>query len=268
MNNLLNLTIANLSTLIKERAVSPLEITKNILNEVEKQNKINNTFITVRYEDALIEAKAAEDAIIQGKYQGVLHGIPLSLKDNISVQNTTCTSGTNLYKNRISYKDAFIVEQLRASGAIILGKTNLDEFANHVVGKNETYGTIKNPINTNHTSGGSSGGSAAAVASNLSYASIGTDTSGSVRIPAACCDVVGLKPSYNLIPTSGVEPLSWSLDHLGVLVDYGANVKNIKFQDIDKVMKAQDTIIGAEADTYQKVKLLKNKNKIENGNID
>jgi len=329
MSNLLNLTISNLSTLIKEKAVSPLEITKRILNEIKKQNKMNNTFITVRYEDALAEARAAEDAIMQGKYQGALHGIPLSLKDNISVKNTACTSGSNLYRNRISQGDAFIVDQLRASGAIILGKTNLDEFANHVIGKNETYGTIKNPVNTNLTAGGSSGGSAASVASNLSYASVGTDTSGSVRIPAACCDIVGLKPSYNLIPTSGVEPLSWSLDHLGVLgkdcddislilqsllpgkvstqlsknmksiknltigipenyffdtidksvaktvqevidilEDYGANVKKIKFQELEKAMKAQDTIIGAEAATYQKANLLTYKNKFESGNVD
>src|SRR5690625_1285431 len=111
MSNLLNLTISNLSTLIKEKAVSPLEITKRILNEIEKQNKMNNTFITVCYEDALAEARAAENAIIQGKYQGVLHGIPLSLKDNISVKNTACTSGSNLYRNRISQKNAFRSEE-------------------------------------------------------------------------------------------------------------------------------------------------------------
>src|SRR5699024_819634 len=133
------------------------------------------------------------------------------------VKNTACTSGSNLYSNRISQGEAFIVDQLRASGAIILAKTNLDEFANDVIGKNETYGTINNPANTNLNAGGSSGGSAASVASKLSYASVGTDTAGSVRIPAACCDIVGLKPSYDLIPASGVEPLSWSLDHLGVL---------------------------------------------------
>src|SRR5690625_8010242 len=99
MSNLLNLTISNLSTLIKEKAVSPLEITKRILNEIEKQNKMNNTFITVCYEDALAEARAAENAIIQGKYKGVLRGIPLSLKDNISVKNTACTSGSSHYRN-------------------------------------------------------------------------------------------------------------------------------------------------------------------------
>src|SRR5699024_8787250 len=124
MSNLLNLTISNLSTLIKEKAISLLEITRRILNEISKQNKINSTFITVCYEDALAEARAAENAIIQGKYQGVLYGIPLSLKDNISVKNTACTSGSNLYRNRISQKNAFIVDQLRASGAVILGKPN------------------------------------------------------------------------------------------------------------------------------------------------
>src|SRR5699024_6767922 len=148
MSNLLNLTISNLSTLIKEKAVSPLEITKRILNEIEKQNKMNNTFITVCYEDALAEARAAENAIIQGKYQGVLNGIHLSLQDNISVKNTACTSGSNLYRNRNSQKNAFIVEQVRASVAVILVKTNLDEFAKHVIEKNETYGTIKNPVHT------------------------------------------------------------------------------------------------------------------------
>src|SRR5699024_12209406 len=109
MSNLLNLTISNLSTLIKEKAVSPLEITKRILNEIEKQNKMNNSFITVCYEDALAEARAAENAIIQGKYQGVLHGISLSLKYNISVKNTAYTSGSISYLKRNSEKDDYLV---------------------------------------------------------------------------------------------------------------------------------------------------------------
>ena len=109
------------------------------------------------------------------------------------------------------------MKQLRFAGGIIIGKTNLDEFANHVVGKNKHYGTIQNPLNSNYSVGGSSGGSAVSVASKLAYGAIGTDTSGSVRIPAACCGIVGLKPTYNLIPTSGVTPLSWSIDHVGIL---------------------------------------------------
>lgn len=217
MKNISELSILQIASLIKEKDISPVEITKNLLDKIEKVNKTNNAFITICKETALREAKVAENEIMNGNYKGPLHGVPLSIKDNISVKDTRCTSGSLINQDYISENDAPVIKHLRSNGAIIIGKTNLDEFANDVTGKNKTYGIIKNPINDNHSAGGSSGGSAVSVASNLSYGSIGTDTSGSVRIPAACCGIVGLKPSYNLIPTLGVKPLSWSLDHVGIL---------------------------------------------------
>ncbi|MFD1707372.1 amidase [Siminovitchia sediminis] len=187
------------------------------IKKIEEKNGENNAFISVSSKIALEEAKNAEKEILSGNYRGPLHGIPLALKDNISVKSLFCTNGSIIDKNNMAHNDAFLVKQLRHEGAIIVGKTNLDEYANHVIGMNRHYGIIKNPINNNHTAGGSSGGSAVSVALNLSYGAIGTDTSGSVRIPAACCGIVGLKPTYNLIPTEGVTPLSWSLDHVGIL---------------------------------------------------
>lgn len=217
MNNILDLSILQISSLIKKKEISPVEIIKKTLNKIEVANKTNSTFITVCNEAALTEANIAEKNILNGVYKGPLHGVPISIKDNISVRNTRCTSGSIIDKYHISQSDALVVKQLRSQGAIISGKTNLDEFANNVTGINKNYGTIKNPLDLERSAGGSSGGSAASVASNLSYGSIGTDTSGSVRIPASFCGIVGLKPSYNLIPTLGVKPLSWSLDHVGIL---------------------------------------------------
>lgn len=217
MNDILQLSLSEVSSLIKKSEVSPVEVTRQAINEMKENNQDTNIFITICEESALEAARCAENEIRNGVYKGPLHGVPLSMKDNISVQNIRCTSGSILYKDHMSEEDALVVQKLRSAGAIITGKTNLDEFANHVTGINKHYGTIKNPVHANHMVGGSSGGSAASVAANLAYASLGTDTSGSVRIPASCCGVVGLKPTFNLIPTLGVSPLSWSMDHLGIL---------------------------------------------------
>ena len=192
-------------------------MTKILLNKIETTNKQNNTFITICRKTALKEAKLSEKELMRGNYLGPLHGIPISVKDNICVKDVYYTNGSKMFNNRIGMLDAEIIKRIRKRGVILLGKTNMDEFANNVVGINEFYGTIRNPYDDTRSAGGSSGGSAASVAFNSSFASIGTDTSGSVRIPAACCGVVGLKPSYDLISTKGIEPLSYSLDHVGVL---------------------------------------------------
>lgn len=330
MHNILDLSIMQISSLIKNKEVSPVQITDKLLSEIAEVNKINNAYITVCTESAVNEAKKAEKEILNGNYRGPLHGIPISIKDNVSVKNTRCTSGSIIYKDYISQNDAPVVEYLRSNGAIIIGKTNLDEFANHVVGNNKNYGTIRNPINHEYTPGGSSGGSAVSVAAKLSYGSIGTDTSGSVRIPATCCGIVGLKPSYNLIPTIGVHSLSWSLDHVGILsrdcndlsllldatvpgseqgflhldksikineltigipenyffesidktietkireiinlfVGHGAKVKNIKLQNLTKVLEAQEIIIAVEAAYNHKFNLQQFEDKYEKDNFD
>ncbi|MFD1706710.1 amidase [Siminovitchia sediminis] len=215
MENIIGLSLSQVAALIRKKELSPVEVTRNIIKEIEEKNMENNAFITIS--NALESARDAEKEILNGNYKGPLHGIPLAIKDNISVKGLPCTNGSVIDQKTIMHSDALLVRQLRYEGAIIIGKTNLDEYANHVVGKNKNYGTIVNPLNSEHSAGGSSGGSAVAVASNLCYGAIGTDTSGSVRIPAACCGIVGLKPTFNLIPTDGVTPLSWSLDHVGIL---------------------------------------------------
>lgn len=216
MNQITNMKLLELATLIKNKKISPVEVTEQLLKRIHLDNEQSNTFITVRHEEALKEAKLAEKEILNDMYQGALHGIPLSIKDNIAVKNTKLTNGSKIYQNYLSKGDAPVVEQLRSNGSIIIGKTNLDEFANNVNGQNKNYGAIKNPLNKNYSPGGSSGGSAASVASHFSYGSLGTDTSGSVRVPGACCGIVSLKPTYNLIPLTDVYPLSWSLDHVGL----------------------------------------------------
>nr|WP_275899466.1 amidase [Bacillus piscicola] len=203
--------------MIRQKELSPVDITDNMLNKIETQNNKNNAFITVMRETAMADAKKAEKDIVNGNNKGPLHGVPLALKDNISVKDVRCTNGSMVDESSISQNDAAIVKQLQQAGAIIIGKTNLDEYANHMVGKNKHYGTIQNPLHADYSVGGSSGGSAVSVAAHLAYGAIGTDTSGSVRVPAACCGIVGLKPTYNLLPVDGVTPLSWSLDHMGIL---------------------------------------------------
>lgn len=217
MEDLLNMDIKSLSKLIKEKDVSPIELTQNLLKRIKKSNDEYHAYITINEEQAIKDATDAEKDIMEGLYKGPLHGIPISIKDNIHVKNIRTTNGSSVNANCVSLKDAPVVSQLRSQGAIIVGKTNMDEFANNVIGVNNNYGTIKNPMKHNYTVGGSSGGSAVSVAANFAYGSIGTDTSGSVRIPASCCGVFGLKPTYGLLPTEGITPLSSSLDHAGIL---------------------------------------------------
>lgn len=217
MGSILSLTILQLACLIKKKKISPVEIVDDLVTKIDRENKKLNVFIDVSASMALSAASNAEKEIMSGDYKGPLHGVPLSVKDLIAVKGMPTTDGSIINKDFVSAQDAPVITRLRAEGAIIIGKTNLDEFANHITGKNKTFGTIRNPINLKYSAGGSSGGSAASVAANMAYGSIGTDTAGSIRIPASCCGIVGLKPTYNLVPTHGVTPLSWSLDHVGPL---------------------------------------------------
>ena len=201
--------------LIKTKKVSPVELTRTCLDRIEKFNPLLNAFITVTAETALSEAKAAEEEISRGQWRGPLHGIPIALKDIIETAGVKTTAASELYENKIPADDAEIVMRLRRAGAVFLGKLNLHEFAYGGSGVISHYGPVRNPWNTEHITGGSSSGSAAALAAGLCYAAIGTDTSGSIRLPAALCGIVGLKPSYGLVSVRGVIPLSWSYDHVG-----------------------------------------------------
>jgi aspartyl-tRNA(Asn)/glutamyl-tRNA(Gln) amidotransferase subunit A len=202
---------------VRRKEVSPLELTRACLERIEKLNPALNAFITVSADSALAEARAAEIEISRGEWRGPLHGIPVALKDLIDTAGTRTTAASELFEHRVPTEDADVVQRLRRAGAVILGKNNLHEYAYGGSSLVSFFGDVHNPRNTGHIAGGSSGGSAAAVAAELCYAAIGTDTAGSIREPAALCGCVGIKPTYGRVSVRGVIPLSWSLDHVGPL---------------------------------------------------
>ena len=210
-------TISELSQQLRRCEISPVEITQECLRRIETLNPVLNAFITVMADSALAEAKAAEAQIARGDWRGPLHGIPVSLKDLIDTAGVRTTAASAIYKDRIPPDDAPVVQRLRAAGAILLGKTNLHEFAYGGSSLISYFGEVYNPWDRGTITGGSSGGSAAGVVARMGYASIGTDTAGSIREPAALCGCVGIKPTYGRIPSRGVVPLSTSLDHVGPL---------------------------------------------------
>jgi aspartyl-tRNA(Asn)/glutamyl-tRNA(Gln) amidotransferase subunit A len=210
-------TIVELAPRLRRKEVSPVELTRACLDRIEKLNPALNAFITVTAESALAEARAAEVEISRGEGRGPLHGIPIALKDLIDTAGTRTTAASGLFQHRVPAEDAAVVQRLRRAGAVIVGKNNLHEFAYGGSSLVSFFGDVHNPWDTGHIAGGSSGGSAAAVAAGLCYAAIGTDTAGSIREPAALCGCVGMKPTYGRVSARGVIPLSWSLDHVGPL---------------------------------------------------
>jgi len=208
-------TICELSRRLRKREISPLELTRNCLAKIEKLNPTLNAFITVTAESALLRAKEAELEIQHGNWRGPLHGIPIGLKDLIDTAGVRTTAASALFKDRIPDHDAEVVQQLKNAGAVLVGKQNLHEFAYGGSSVISYFGEVHNAWNCSYIAGGSSGGSATAVAAGLCYGAIGTDTAGSIREPAALCGVVGLKPTYGRVSARGVIPLSWSLDHVG-----------------------------------------------------
>src|SRR5438309_490857 len=211
------MAISEISEQVRRRLISPVELTKDCLHKIEKLNPGLNAFITVTAESALAEARAAEAEIQASHWRGPLHGIPIALKDLIDTTGVKTTAASALFKDRVPSEDAEIVRHLKAAGAVFLGKHNLHEFAYGGSSVVSYFGAVHNPWNAEHIAGGSSGGSAAAVAAGLCYAAIGTDTAGSIREPAALCGCVGIKPTYGRVSARGVIPLSWSLDHIGPL---------------------------------------------------
>ena len=205
-----------LSKLVKNKDLSPVELTSAYLNEIEQSNPDKNIYITVSKELAQEQAQQAESEIMKGNYRGPLHGIPFSCKDLFFTKGIKTTGGSRVLQDFIPHYDATVIQHLFKSGAILLGKTNMHEFAYGATGENPYYGTVANPYDKTRNAGGSSSGSAAAVASGCAVFSLGTDTGGSVRAPSALCGVVGLKPTYGTISLHGVVPYCWSLDHFGV----------------------------------------------------
>jgi aspartyl-tRNA(Asn)/glutamyl-tRNA(Gln) amidotransferase subunit A len=216
-------SIKEIARLFRKRKLSPVELTKHILARIDQLNPELNAYITVTSELALAQAKKAEAELFTPRGckgyrdRGQLHGIPISLKDNIYTAGVRTTAGSKILKDFVPTEDAAVVAQLKNAGAVILGKTNMHEFAYGVTSNNPHYGPVHNPWDFSRIPGGSSGGSAAAVAAGLCYGSIGTDTGGSIRIPASLCGIVGLKPALGRVSVDGVIPLSPRLDCIGPL---------------------------------------------------
>jgi aspartyl-tRNA(Asn)/glutamyl-tRNA(Gln) amidotransferase subunit A len=209
------LTIREAGNLVRAKRVSPVDLVNACLERIDQYQPSLNCFITITRESALEEARAAEREIRGGIYKGPLHGIPLALKDNIDTAGVRTTAASNVFRDRVPTEDAEVVRRLKAQGAVFLGKLNLHEFAYGGTSAVTAFGPVHNPWNRDLTPGGSSGGPGVAVAAGLCYGSLGTDTAGSVRIPASYCGITGLMPTYGRVSIRGVIPLSWTLDHVG-----------------------------------------------------
>src|SRR5512146_8816 len=212
---LIQLTISEAAAKLRAREVTSLDLTRACLDRIERWNPVLNAFITVTAESALQEAARADAEIARGHYRGALHGIPIALKDLIDTAGVRTTAASAVYEGRIPDRDATVVCRLREAGAVFLGKLNLHEFAYGGSGVISHFGPARNPGDTTRITGGSSSGSAAAVGAGLCFAAIGTDTAGSIRLPASVCGITGLKPTYGLVSAAGVVPLCWSYDHVG-----------------------------------------------------
>ena len=210
-------TLTDVSRLLQSRALTAEAVTEGCLARITERNRSLNAYITVLMDEALAQAKEADREIAAGGYRGPLHGVPISLKDIIDLRNSPTTAASRVRDGHVARRDATVVGRLRQAGAIFIGKTNLHEFALGTTNEDSAYGPVLHPLDDTRSPGGSSGGSAASVLAGMAYASIGTDTGGSVRIPAAACGLVGLKPTLGEIPTEGIVPLSETLDHVGPL---------------------------------------------------
>jgi aspartyl-tRNA(Asn)/glutamyl-tRNA(Gln) amidotransferase subunit A len=211
------LSIAEASDLLRRKQISPVDLTTSCLSRIEQLNPTINAFISVMHDSALAEAHQAEKEINAGRWRGPLHGIPIGLKDLIDTAGVKTTCGSALFADRVPDKDAEVVRRLKNAGAVLIGKQNMQEFAYGGTSTSSYFGPVHNPWDVDRIAGGSSGGSAAAVATGMCFGALGTDTGGSVREPAAFCGIVGLKPTYGRVSLRGVFPLSSSLDHVGPL---------------------------------------------------
>ncbi len=206
-------SLAGLSRELLARRLSPVEVVRALLERIEVDE--TNAFVTVTAEQALERASRAEREILAGRYKGPLHGVPVALKDIIYTRGVRTTMGSALYAGHVPDHSATVARKLEEAGSILIGKTNTHEFAYGPTGDRSYFGPTKNPHDARRITGGSSGGSGAAVAANLCYGALGSDTGGSIRIPASLCGTVGMKPTFGRVSKNGVFPLSWSLDHVG-----------------------------------------------------
>ncbi len=214
-SDLLFLTIRDVGRLIRAREISPVELTRLALERIERLNSRLNAFITVTADWALALATAAEREIAGGTYRGPLHGVPIGIKDLYDTAGIRTTAGSGVLIDNVPTANCTAVARLLDAGAVILGKQNMHEFAAGFENLNAHFGTTHNPWDLTRITGGSSGGTANAIATGLGYAGMGSDTGGSIRVPSAFCGITGLKPTYGRVSVKGVVALSWSLDHAG-----------------------------------------------------
>jgi aspartyl-tRNA(Asn)/glutamyl-tRNA(Gln) amidotransferase subunit A len=212
---LTSLTLSEVISQYRRGVLSPVELTRAYLERIHELDPRINAFITVTDELALQQARQAEEDLGRGETLSPLHGVPIALKDLYDTQGICTTAGSKIFRERIPTQNAAVVDKLYAAGAILLGKLNMHEFALGVTNANPHFGACHNPWDLERSPGGSSGGSGAALAAGMCLGSLGSDTGGSIRIPAALCGIVGLKPTRGRVSTRGVVPLSWNLDHAG-----------------------------------------------------
>src|SRR3990172_8003352 len=223
-DHLHDMSLADVGALIRSKAISPVEVTDAALARIEQLNPRLNALWTVTADLAREQARAAETEIAKGEYRGPLHGVPVALKDLIYTRGIRTTAGSKILADFVPDFDATVVEKLRAAGAVLVGKAALHEFAYGITNENPHYGPTLNPWNTGRVPGGSSGGSGVAVATGMCYGAIGTDTGGSIRIPASFCGIVGLKPTRGRVSLHGVYPLGCTLDHVGPMARHVVDV--------------------------------------------
>lgn len=211
------MTIADAAPRLAKGQLKSEKLTEECLSQIEALNPKLNAFITVTADEALKAARDADKDIAGGRYRGPLHGIPVSLKDLVDLKGIRTTAGSLVRASHVATEDADVTSRLRDAGAVFVGKTNLHEFAFGTTTEDSGFGKAHHPVDPSRSPGGSSGGSAIAIATGMSLGTVGTDTGGSIRIPAAVCGIVGLKPGWGEISASGVVPLSRQLDHVGPL---------------------------------------------------
>lgn len=208
-------SVTEIAPLIENKDISPVELTKAVLDHAEKNDEKINAYISFRREKALEDAKKAEQEIINGNYRGIYHGIPMGIKDNIYIKGEVTTMAAKIHHDFVPSYNATVIDKLNEAGAIIIGKLNMHEYAWGATTNNPHYGPCRNPWDLEYIPGGSSGGSGAALIAHMTMATLGTDTGGSVRIPAATNGIVGLKQTYGRVSNYGSFPLAWTLDHIG-----------------------------------------------------
>jgi aspartyl-tRNA(Asn)/glutamyl-tRNA(Gln) amidotransferase subunit A len=215
MTDLVMLSLAEIGERIRRKEVSPVEVTRAYLDRITAYNGKVNAFVTITADEALAAARQAETEVQRGQYRGHLHGVPIGHKDLYYTRGVRTTAGSRVRETFVPEEDATVVARYRAAGAVMLGKLNTHEFAYGPTNEHSMFGPSRNPWDLERITGGSSGGSGAAIALSLCAGSTGSDTGGSIRMPAACCGIVGLKPTYGRTSRHGIFPLCWTMDHPG-----------------------------------------------------